>query len=89
MCIYVCGLSWQSFLFRETINPPLIIGLTYPHLAYKSWYYTHTHTHTRELLEDMALLTTSLSVLIGRFCCHGKSKHPDEKRLHFGNGHRK
>lgn len=45
MCIYVCGLSWQLFLFRETINPPLIIGLTYPHLAYKSWYYTHAHVN--------------------------------------------
>ncbi|CAG09222.1 unnamed protein product, partial [Tetraodon nigroviridis] len=33
------------------------------------------------------LLTVLLYVLIGRFCCHGKSKHPDEKRLHFGNGH--
>uniref|UniRef100_A0A3B3V3E6 receptor protein-tyrosine kinase n=1 Tax=Poecilia latipinna TaxID=48699 RepID=A0A3B3V3E6_9TELE len=22
-----------------------------------------------------------------RFCCRSKSKHPDEKRLHFGNGH--
>lgn len=45
MYIYACGLSWQSFLFRETINPPLIIGLTYPHLAYKSWYYTHAHVN--------------------------------------------
>ncbi|XP_010770373.1 ephrin type-A receptor 3 [Notothenia coriiceps] len=27
------------------------------------------------------------SVWFGRFCCHSKSKHPDEKRLHFGNGH--
>ncbi|XP_077947516.1 ephrin type-A receptor 3 isoform X6 [Gasterosteus aculeatus] len=33
------------------------------------------------------LLTVLLYVLIGRFCCHSKSKHPDEKRLHFGNGH--
>ncbi|KAM6970311.1 ephrin type-A receptor 3 isoform 2-T2 [Aplochiton taeniatus] len=33
------------------------------------------------------LLTVLLYVLIGRFCCRGKSKHPDEKRLHFGNGH--
>uniref|UniRef100_A0A3P8W3X9 receptor protein-tyrosine kinase n=1 Tax=Cynoglossus semilaevis TaxID=244447 RepID=A0A3P8W3X9_CYNSE len=33
------------------------------------------------------LLTVLLYVLIGRFCCRSKSKHPDEKRLHFGNGH--
>ncbi|RVE58141.1 hypothetical protein OJAV_G00206300 [Oryzias javanicus] len=33
------------------------------------------------------LLTVLLYVLIGRVCCRSKSKHPDEKRLHFGNGH--
>uniref|UniRef100_A0A1A8D2I9 receptor protein-tyrosine kinase n=2 Tax=Nothobranchius TaxID=28779 RepID=A0A1A8D2I9_NOTKA len=33
------------------------------------------------------LLTVLLYVLIGRFCCRSRSKHPDEKRLHFGNGH--
>ncbi|KAM6934418.1 ephrin type-A receptor 3 isoform 2-T2 [Xenentodon cancila] len=33
------------------------------------------------------LLTVLLYVLIGRFCCRSKSKHPNEKRLHFGNGH--
>uniref|UniRef100_A0A8C6LLK0 receptor protein-tyrosine kinase n=1 Tax=Nothobranchius furzeri TaxID=105023 RepID=A0A8C6LLK0_NOTFU len=33
------------------------------------------------------LLTVLLYVLIGRFCCCSRSKHPDEKRLHFGNGH--
>uniref|UniRef100_A0A3Q1D4T2 receptor protein-tyrosine kinase n=1 Tax=Amphiprion ocellaris TaxID=80972 RepID=A0A3Q1D4T2_AMPOC len=33
------------------------------------------------------LLTVLLYILIGRFCCRSKSKHPDEKRLHFGNGH--
>uniref|UniRef100_A0A669BW20 Ephrin type-A receptor 3 n=1 Tax=Oreochromis niloticus TaxID=8128 RepID=A0A669BW20_ORENI len=33
------------------------------------------------------LLTVLLYVLISRFCCRSKSKHPDEKRLHFGNGH--
>ncbi|XP_028846132.1 ephrin type-A receptor 3 isoform X2 [Denticeps clupeoides] len=33
------------------------------------------------------LLTVVLYVLIGRFCRYSKSKHPDEKRLHFGNGH--
>ncbi|KAK7938866.1 hypothetical protein WMY93_002192 [Mugilogobius chulae] len=33
------------------------------------------------------LLTVLLYVLIGRFCCRSKSKHPDEKRLQFGNGH--
>ncbi|XP_028969347.2 ephrin type-A receptor 3 isoform X1 [Esox lucius] len=33
------------------------------------------------------LLTVLLYVVISRFCgCH-KSKHPDEKRLPFGNGH--
>ncbi|XP_036400554.1 ephrin type-A receptor 3-like isoform X2 [Megalops cyprinoides] len=26
-------------------------------------------------------------LLLGRFCSYSKSKHPDEKRLHFGNGH--
>ncbi|XP_049341020.1 ephrin type-A receptor 3 isoform X2 [Astyanax mexicanus] len=33
------------------------------------------------------LLTVVLYILIGRFCGYSKSKHPDEKRLHFGNGH--
>ncbi|XP_030643062.1 ephrin type-A receptor 3 [Chanos chanos] len=33
------------------------------------------------------LLTVLLYVVIGRFCGSSKSKHPDEKRLHFGNGH--
>ncbi|XP_056435406.1 ephrin type-A receptor 3 isoform X2 [Gadus chalcogrammus] len=32
------------------------------------------------------LLIVLLYVVISRFCCHSKSKHPDEKR-HFGNGH--
>ncbi|CAL8321032.1 unnamed protein product [Merluccius merluccius] len=32
------------------------------------------------------LLIVLLYVVINRFCCHSKSKHPDEKR-HFGNGH--
>uniref|UniRef100_A0A673Y7Y4 receptor protein-tyrosine kinase n=1 Tax=Salmo trutta TaxID=8032 RepID=A0A673Y7Y4_SALTR len=33
------------------------------------------------------LLTVLLYVVIGRFCGYSKSKQPDEKRLHFGNGH--
>uniref|UniRef100_W5LC30 receptor protein-tyrosine kinase n=1 Tax=Astyanax mexicanus TaxID=7994 RepID=W5LC30_ASTMX len=33
------------------------------------------------------LLTVVLYIVIGRFCGYSKSKHPDEKRLHFGNGH--
>ncbi|XP_078513798.1 ephrin type-A receptor 3 isoform X1 [Lissotriton helveticus] len=34
------------------------------------------------------LLTIVVYVLIGRFCGYNKSVHsPDEKRLHFGNGH--
>ncbi|XP_041739288.2 ephrin type-A receptor 3-like isoform X4 [Coregonus clupeaformis] len=33
------------------------------------------------------LLTVLLYVVIGRFCGYSKSKHPDEKRLHFGNSH--
>ncbi|KAL0963558.1 hypothetical protein UPYG_G00307960 [Umbra pygmaea] len=33
------------------------------------------------------LLTVLLYVVIGRFCGYNKSKHPDEKRLQFGNGH--
>ncbi|KAM9320620.1 ephrin type-A receptor 3 [Gastrophryne carolinensis] len=36
------------------------------------------------------LLTVVLYILIGRFCGYNKSVHsPDEKRLHFGNGHLK
>ncbi|MBN3299470.1 EPHA3 protein, partial [Amia calva] len=35
------------------------------------------------------LLTVVVYVLIGRFCGYSKSKHTDEKRLHFGNGHLK
>ena len=50
VCVVVCVCveSWQSVLFRESINPWLIIRLTDPLLAYKSWDYTHrdTHTHT-------------------------------------------
>ncbi|XP_052378389.1 ephrin type-A receptor 3-like isoform X3 [Oncorhynchus keta] len=33
------------------------------------------------------LLSILLYVVIGRFCGYSKSKQPDEKRLHFGNGH--
>ncbi|XP_071001104.1 ephrin type-A receptor 3-like, partial [Oncorhynchus clarkii lewisi] len=33
------------------------------------------------------LLSVLLYVVIGRFCGYSKSKQPDEKRLHFGNGH--
>ncbi|XP_031654553.1 ephrin type-A receptor 3, partial [Oncorhynchus kisutch] len=33
------------------------------------------------------LLTVLLYIVIGRFCGYRRSKHPDEKRLHFGNGH--
>uniref|UniRef100_A0A4W4FL83 receptor protein-tyrosine kinase n=1 Tax=Electrophorus electricus TaxID=8005 RepID=A0A4W4FL83_ELEEL len=33
------------------------------------------------------LLTVVLYIVIGRLCGYSKSKHPDEKRLHFGNGH--
>ncbi|XP_055800096.1 ephrin type-A receptor 3-like [Salvelinus fontinalis] len=33
------------------------------------------------------LLIVLLYVVIGRFCGYSKSKQPDEKRLHFGNGH--
>ncbi|KAG8590764.1 hypothetical protein GDO81_006888 [Engystomops pustulosus] len=36
------------------------------------------------------LLTVVVYILIGRFCGYNKSVHsPDEKRLHFGNGHLK
>ncbi|XP_015217212.1 ephrin type-A receptor 3 isoform X2 [Lepisosteus oculatus] len=35
------------------------------------------------------LVTVVVYVLIGRFCGYSKSKHADEKRLHFGNGHLK
>ncbi|KAG9349373.1 hypothetical protein JZ751_027816 [Albula glossodonta] len=31
------------------------------------------------------LLTIVVYILVGRFCGYSKSKHPDEKRLHFGN----
>ncbi|XP_016393837.1 ephrin type-A receptor 3-like [Sinocyclocheilus rhinocerous] len=33
------------------------------------------------------LLTVVLYIVISRFCRYSKSKHPDEKRLPFGNGH--
>ncbi|KAK2850077.1 hypothetical protein Q7C36_008860 [Tachysurus vachellii] len=33
------------------------------------------------------LLTVVLYVVISRCCGYSKSKHPDKKRLHFGNGH--
>ncbi|RXN20994.1 ephrin type-A receptor 3-like protein [Labeo rohita] len=33
------------------------------------------------------LLTVLLYIVISRFCRYSKSKHPDEKRLPFGNGH--
>ncbi len=108
MCVRVCGWSWQSVPFRESINPQLIIRLTDPLLAYKSWdnthtcTYTHAHTHARTQLSlasrlgqrvrsywEMWHYLWPFCVWIGRFCCHSKSKHPDEKRLHFGNGHRK
>ena len=33
---------------------------------------------------------TLISIIVtDRFCGYSKSKQPDEKRLHFGNGHRK
>lgn len=99
--VCVCGFSWPV-LFRASTNPRLIIRLTDPLLVYKSWDYTHSHspTHTdiytvedsqqhqwvqsyREMWNEL----WPFSVCIGRFCCHSKSKHPDEKRLHFGNGH--
>ncbi|XP_052004105.1 ephrin type-A receptor 3-like isoform X3 [Xyrauchen texanus] len=33
------------------------------------------------------LLTVVLYIVISRFCRYSRSKHPDEKRLPFGNGH--
>ncbi|XP_061089605.1 ephrin type-A receptor 3-like isoform X2 [Conger conger] len=33
------------------------------------------------------LLSVVVYLLLGRFCGYSKSKHPDEKRLPFGNGH--
>uniref|UniRef100_A0A669BZF1 Ephrin type-A receptor 3 n=1 Tax=Oreochromis niloticus TaxID=8128 RepID=A0A669BZF1_ORENI len=61
--------------------------------------YTHRHKYAHmdlgsvwaglvgEFLLEMWHYFWSFSVCIGRFCCRSKSKHPDEKRLHFGNGH--
>jgi len=73
VCKPVCGLSWQSEVFRERINPRHITRLTGTLLVYNSWDYTLTHTHkalTRllagavgeVLFGDVALLLLFLSL---------------------------